>query len=571
MKTEEKIQRFIKSDNFFWALLLVLSFAAFLPSLGARDFFYDDQPLVGHNPILEAGWNSFPRLFSTGYWESVKGSRASVSEYRPILMATFFAEERAFGKNLLEMHAFNLFLNFLAGGLLFILLKRRYGSLAAKAGSLLFVVMTVHLESVFLLVGRSELLSAVFIFSSWICLDSLAPKTRPFWGTLFYVLALLTKESSIMFLPVLFGDDWVSLKMVSNFRARKMIYALMILLSLAYLGLRILILNHPFHGGNPYFTTGPWVKFLTMSLFFWQRYFWPSVSAVGICSDFTRPLIADAAQTSLAALSAFLSLIFLIGISFYFLFYRRSRWAFWVIFPFCFLLPTSHLIIALDTIGAQRFLYLPSAALAAGFGFCVTRLSVKAGIRLLSVALILWQASQSFSQSFNWTTPIGFYSAAARCNPVSAAAQYSLGVRFFEKGLDAEGLIHMKRAVELNPRYGDIWYDLARLNFDKKYFSRARFFLNKALRLNPQDSDSHILLGEIDELDGRQRRAGLEFKKAVFLNSNNPLAQYHRGAWLLKSGKPKLARPYFERFIQMDPQNPMAAPIAKWLGESKGR
>lgn len=571
MKTEEKIQLFIKSDNFFWALLLVLSLAAFLPSLGSRDFFYDDQPLVGHNPILEAGWNSFPRLFSTGYWESVKGSQASVSEYRPLLMATFFAEERGFGKNLLEMHALNLGLNFLAGGLLFILLKRRYGSLAAKAGSLLFVVMTVHLESVFLLVGRSELLSAVFIFSSWICLDSLAQKTRPFLGVLFYAMALLTKESSIMFLPVLFLDDWASSKAVSNFRARKMIYALMVFSSLAYLGLRILILKRPFHGGNPYFTNGPLIKLLTMSLFFWRHYFWPGVSAVGICSDFTRPLIPDAAKTSPLALSACFSLIFLIGISFYFLFYRRSRWAFWVLFPFWFLLPTSHLIIPLDTIGAQRFLYLPSAALAAGFGFCVAELSDKAWARLLAIALILWQASQSFSQSFNWTTPIGFYSAAARCNPVSAAAQYSLGVRFFEKGLDGEGLIHMKRAIELNPRYGDIWYDLARLNFDKKDFSRARFFLNKALSLNPRDSDAHILLGEIDDLEGRQRQAGLEFKKAVFLNSNNPLAQYHWGLWLLKSGKPQQAQAYLRRFIQMDPQNPMAASLAKWLRQVKGR
>ncbi len=524
MKMEEKIQRFIGSDNFFWALLFLASFSAFLPSLGTRDFFYDDQPLIGNNPILEHGWSSFPKLFDTGYWEAVKGRTASVSEYRPLLMATFFVEETVFGKNLMEMHAANLCLNFLAGAFLFILLKRRYGSFAAKMGALLFAVLTVHLESVFLLVGRSELLSAVFVFASWLCLDSLAEKNRPFWGIFFYVSALLTKESSIMFMPVIFLDDWASLKEISAFKSRKMIYVLLSIFSAAYLGLRFLILSRPFHGGNPYFTKGPLITFLTMSIFFWKRYAWPSVSALGICSDFTKPLIPNASIASWTAWSAFLALAFVILTALYFLFFKRSRWAFWVLFPFLFLLPTSHLIIALDTIGAQRFLYLPSVALAAGFGFWVDRLSQKACVRLLAASVIIWQASQSFSQSFNWATPIGFYSSAAQCNPVSAAAQYSLGVRFFEKGLDSEGFLHMRKAVRLNPRYGDIWYDLARLNFEKKDPARARFFVDKALRLNPNDSDAHILSGEIYMLGGRKKKAVREFKEAIFLNPRNPPA-----------------------------------------------
>ena len=523
MKMEEKIRRFIASDSFFWALLFLLSFSAFLPSLGARDFFYDDQPLVGNNPVLEQGWNSFPQLFNTGYWEAVKGRTASVSEYRPFLMATFFLEEHFFGKNLMEMHATNLCLNFLAGVLLFILLRRRCGAFAAKMGSLLFVVLTVHLESVFLLVGRSELLSAVLIFASWLCLDSLAEKKRPFWGIFFYVLALLTKESSIMFLPVLFLDDWVSLKKLADFKSRKMVYAFLSLLSAAYLGLRFLILSRPFHGGNPYFTSGSLIKFLTLSLFFWKHYAWPGVSALGICSDFSKPLIPNAVITSGPAWSAFLALVFILGAAFYFLLSRRSRGAFWVLFPFWWLLPTSHLIIPLDTIGAQRFLYLPSAALAAGFGFWVSRWSCKSWARLLAAAVVIWQASQSFSQSFNWTTPIGFYSAAARCNPVSAAAQYSLGVRFFRAGLDAEGMSHMRRAIELNPRYGDIWYDLAKLSFERKDLARARFFLEKALHLNPNDSDTHILSGEIYILEGQKKKALLELRRAVFLNPKNPM------------------------------------------------
>ncbi len=524
MKMEEKIRRFIGSDNFFWTLLFLLSFSAFLPSLATKDFFYDDQPLVGHNPVLNGGWSSFSQLFETGYWEAVKGRTASVSEYRPFLMATFFLEEHSFGKNLMEMHALNLGLNFLAGVLLFILLRRRYGALAAKIASLLFVVFTVHLESVFLLVGRSELLSAVFVLASWLCLDSLAQKKHIFWGIFFYVSALLTKESSIMFMPVLFLDDWVSLQRISDFKFRKIIYVFLSLLSSAYLGLRFLILSRPFHGGNPYFTGFFLVKLLTLSVFFWKRYAWPGVSALGICSDFSKPLIPNASLVSWTAWGAFGALVLGLGASFYFLAARRSRGAFWILFPFWFLLPTSHLIIALDTIGAQRFLYLPSAALAVGFGFWVSRYSQKAGVRLLAASLILWQATQSFSQSLNWTTPIGFYSAAAQCNPVSAAAQYSLGVRFFEKGLDAQGLVYMRRAITLNPRYGDIWYDLARLNFDKKDFPRAQLFINKALRLNPNDSDTHILAGEIAMLEGQKKKAVLEFKRAVSLNPRNPLS-----------------------------------------------
>ena len=218
------------------------------------------------------------------------------------------------------------------------------------------------------------------------------------------------------------------------------VYAALIFISLAYLFLRSLIFSNPFNGGTSYFTSGRITRVLTMSRFFFGHYFFPALSGCGLCSDFSRPLIADASLSSISAWSSLAVLICGLSFAFYFLFLKRASWAFWVIFPFLFLLPTSNLILPLDTIGAQRFLYIPSVALCVCFGAFWNRFEKKWWGRMTATLLLLWQSSQAFSQSFLWTTPVGFYAAAVSCNPVSSSAQSSLGAAWLEIGQSAKGI-----------------------------------------------------------------------------------------------------------------------------------
>jgi tetratricopeptide (TPR) repeat protein len=568
MKIEEKIRSFTGSNKFFPFFLALAAFAAFAPSLGTRGFFYDDQPLIEANTILHQGFKAFPKLLSTGYWEMVKGKNAPVEEYRPLLMATFLLETRLFGWSPFEMHALNLFLHFLASCLVFLLLRRRMNLSAAKAGALLFAVLAVHMESVSLLVGRSELLSAVFILGAWICLDfsrSARSRKRLLLGIFLYAAALLTKESSIMFLPMIFLDDWVLSRKTSDLKNRQSLYAALSLTSGTYLLLRLPILMHPFHGGVAYFNSSRLIQYLTMGRFFWEHYFFPSVSALGICSDFSRPLIPDALTSSSVAWASLSTLALFLLSAFYFLVAKRSVWAFWVVFPFLFLLPTSHLIIPLDTIGAQRFLYLPSVALCAGFGFFWMRFGKRSWGRMVTSFLLIWQASKAFSQSYLWTTPIGFYSAAAACNPVSASAQYSLGVRFFRAGQDAKGLSHMALAEKLNPRYSQVWYDLGRFAWDKKDLPRAKFFLERAIRLNPSEPDARVLLAELWLKEGNVLKAERGLKDALEIAPDNATAHYNLGILLLKSGKTKKGASQLRKFLQISPDNRLAPSVSALL------
>ena len=130
--------------------------------------------------------------------------------------------------------------------------------------------------------------------------------------------------------------------------------------------MRLAVLDRPFHGGAAYFAaTAPLDAVLTWAKFFALHYAVPAAAATEFCSDFTRPLIPDSGPGDAAAWACLAALI-LAGGSILYGLARRRPWSFWAAGPALFLLPTTHLVVSLDTIGAERFLYFPALALCAG-------------------------------------------------------------------------------------------------------------------------------------------------------------------------------------------------------------
>ncbi len=549
------------------AILSLAVFAAYGSSLKSKAFVYDDQYLIEDNPFLHEGAAGILPTLSQGYWESIYGQDAKVQEYRPVLMLSFLAQTFITGFSVPALRLGNILLHLLVCLLLWEILKRKINQEAALAGALIFAVMPIHSEAVVLLTGRSEVLSAAFLLLSWLALEA-ATTAGLSAGIGLYGLAVLTKESSVLFPAFMALNDWVFFHRKPWEKGSRAGQIGLWLMTLAALAPRFLALSSPFHGGIPYFH-GRLVAGLTMAKFGLEHYLWPSVTGTGLCTDYSRPLIADSSPASSAAWLIFLAVASAYALAAWEIARRRSRWAFWLLAPCLFLLPTSHLIIPLDTLGAERFLYLPTLSLAAGWGFLYWK-SRQATPRLASAALICLCAFYALvlsKRNFIWASPLNFDRAAIACNPVSALAWNGLGSDLISAGLPARGAAALKHASSLNPDLADPYYNMARLEFSRGETIKAGVLLQEALRRDPQSPDAWILLGMCGERGHKDAAALSDFKTAARIDPESPLAQFDAGRLCLVLSDFGCTRRHWGNYLRLAPHDPQTAAVRAWLSK----
>lgn len=128
--------------------------------------------------------------------------------FRPVTFATFAVNWAAAPGRPFAFHVVNLLLHAGVTCLLYLVLQNLLawsprGKAVAFAAALLFAVHPIHTEAVSSIVGRSELLAAGFLFAAWL----LHLQDREIGALICFVVALLSKESAVAFLPlVLLGD-----------------------------------------------------------------------------------------------------------------------------------------------------------------------------------------------------------------------------------------------------------------------------------------------------------------------------------------------------------------------------
>src|SRR6266540_1541641 len=199
-----------KRDKWQWAAVLIAAcILTYANGLGGG-FTYDDKAIVRDNPRIRSP-GSVPQIFATSYFG---GPRGAGTVYRPLLLLSYAVQWWIHGRQAVAFHAVNVLLH--AGATLLLaalLLRIAIPSAVAFSGALLFAVAPIHVEAVTSLVGRGEVLAAVFtLIYLHMALRhlSLPPaatspslsglrRTRRFpallAALLCYALAVLTKES----------------------------------------------------------------------------------------------------------------------------------------------------------------------------------------------------------------------------------------------------------------------------------------------------------------------------------------------------------------------------------------
>ncbi len=131
----------------------------------------DDGWAVVENPLVQGGLRNAARIFTSPY--NYGGPSTTSGVFRPVTTLSFAANYAIHGRAQWGYHLVNLLLH-MAASLLVLSLARRLAEAAmpdraawvALLAGLLFAVHPAHVEAIAPIVGRKELLSAVFALGS---------------------------------------------------------------------------------------------------------------------------------------------------------------------------------------------------------------------------------------------------------------------------------------------------------------------------------------------------------------------------------------------------------------------
>ncbi len=551
-----------------FAFLTVAALAAWGGTLASSVWTRDDRWLILENPLLQA--RAIKPLLFGGYVQAVMSDSAPIHQWRPVLSMSFLAQIAVTGFSQPPLRTANLLLHILVAFLLYeVLRKRGLSSRGALAGAILWAVLPAHSEVTAYLTSRSEMLAAASVLGSWLLLGAPAqPSARRLAaGAGIYLLGALSKEHTLLFPLFLALADWTfSGRRPWDADRRKVYLALGAAAAFVVAG-RMILLPGIAVGGHPYFPPSTtWLtRLLTLSKFWVMHYARPALTGTGMCIEYARPLIPDSGPRDV---TAWLSLAGLLALALAAAraLLRRSAWGFWLLAPCIFLLPTSHLIMELDTIGAQRFLYIPCFALAwlIAKGWEKGTKQVPVLTAVLSGLLILFYTVRARAEVHVWADEIRLYTATLACNPVSAKTRTALAVPLLKAGRQEEGFALLRSALEADGNHYPAVYNLA-LNAHQRGDKRlAREVLARARRLMPEAPDSLSLEGLLAEEDGNWAEAAKAYSAVASLRPQDGAARWNLARSLAHLGRPREAAQQLDKFLELAPHDPDAPAGRRW-------
>ncbi len=168
---------------------LALSFVLFANTIRG-DFVYDDLLVLPRSDLHSL--SSLPHLLVSPYHLDLP----ETGIFRPLTLISFSLNFIMFGDSPASFHVINILLHGFNIFLVFLLVSQLTSRRRAFLAALLFAVLPIHIEAVASIVGRGELLLVGF------GLLALIYRKRYLWSSLFFFLALLSKETAVAILPL---------------------------------------------------------------------------------------------------------------------------------------------------------------------------------------------------------------------------------------------------------------------------------------------------------------------------------------------------------------------------------
>jgi len=373
---------------FAWWLLPVVVALASYAAVATVGFVWDDQSLILGSPLVAGPWSLSDHLFQPFWGSTLQAAR---SFYRPLITASYAADFRLWHGWAGGFHLTNLVLHVVSAVLVGRLCLRA-GARPAVAGFLAaaFAAFPRLTESVVWISGRTDVAAGMFTFGALLVYVSGREHWRKASAGLLLLLGLLCKEVALAGLVALVLFEWRRSEQPR--RAFRVLRELGPILAASFLYgvLRsVVMLERTFEPGSLKRTVASVALASTEAI---GRYLW-------MIADPLRPHLQtgnlERLQPAWSALGALVLVTVLIALYRY---ARRGASMQWMAFGLGAgaIALVLHIVPIQDNIvAADRFLYLPVAALAVGAAPLAERLwqrhpriGITAGVLVTSIFAI---------------------------------------------------------------------------------------------------------------------------------------------------------------------------------------
>lgn len=512
------------------AAVLIVSLALAYGNTFTAPFIFDDIVNIVENASIRQLWPLW-RPFSIPADTGLAG--------RPVVNLSLAVNYAISGEKVWSYHVANLMIHILAA-LTLLGVVRRILNAAKQEGpdsdgallfpfacALLWGLHPLQTQAVTYIIQRCESLMALFfLLTIYSALRGWQSRSQNQWhlaAVLFFSLAVGAKEVAAVAPLLLLAYEWV-------FRGRHPLQAAR-LSPLLYSGLALGLLAAILMAASadtlfsrteqtPIDLATYWLTQSRVILHYLRLSLWPS----GLTIDYGWPPAAFG-----DAWPALLTVLALLGL---------SAWALWKRHPagflgawfFLILAPTS--LIPLPDLAFEHRMYLPLAAVilfvAGTAGRVLASFAPPRGmpvslILCLGLALIL--GALTFERNRDYRSEIAIWSDTIKKRPANFRGYHGVGLALSREGRLAEGLDHLRRAHELNPRNAYVNNDTGFILFLLDRPEESIPFFREAIRIKPLNPKAHNNLGAALARTGWLEEAIFYFSEALKMKPDYPEAR----------------------------------------------
>ena len=551
------------------ALAAILPFAQTLP----HPPVLDDGWAVVENPLVQGGFRNTSRILTSPYNYGGPGTTAGL--FRPVTTLSFAANYAIHGRAPGGYHLVNLLLH-LGASLLVLSLARRLAEAAmpdrapwvALLAGLLFAVHPAHVEAIAPIVGRKELLAAVFALGALLVAFSGRGAARSL-GRLAGSVALLAlgvlSNEGVAVTPLLYGIVAVALPGAAGIGGRPglrnapgrsallrvvAVSAAMALALVPYLALRGLPRGVPLEAQWLAGVPRSAVTFTTSRILgeYLRIFAAPHFLGTDFAYAARVQLIREPGLDLLLSTAAWLPLV--VGAA---LLLRRfplpSAGFLW---SFAALLPVLHLF-PIGVLMAERLTYLPSA------GFCIAAAAVIGSIRRSPVvlaavfALVTSLGIRSAVRAADWRSDLALWESELPKAPDDVVVNNNLAVAYSFRGEYAKAIPVLEHAIRVAPGYWRAQVNLGVAAQGLGDREKAGQAYRKAIGMAPGLSSPLYFYSRFQAAEGDLDGAVATLASARRIAPEEARLATALGQHLAKLGRVDEARAAFQAAIAIDP------------------
>jgi hypothetical protein len=501
-----------------YATLVPIAVAVYANSL-SNGFITDDKLQLLGNPLV-TDIHKLPQVFGSGVW-SFLGYRGNY--YRPVQFLLYALLYGVVGPHALGFHCFMVMLHAANTALVYALARRLIDESmpgAAWIAAALFAVHPIHTEAVDWIAALPDVLLTTLSLAgllAFIRQNGQPNRLQSAGHCGLYLLALLTKETGVMLLPLYAGYQWIvqgksGPAMRGPLRGTNAgLYAGMAAACAIYLVLRIHALGALAPAQQAFIQLSPAAFAMSAAVIaasYLASLVWPAglnfVHIFHATSQATPQLVLALAALAAAAWVAFRLRV------------RRPTVSYSIFWIALTIAPVLNLAGVGQNVFAERYLYLPSVGFVwlAGMAWAWLRTVAPPVAWPAAAAILLACAVATMARNADWKDDFTLLQATLKQSPESGYLHNLMAGVWIERDQFRRALDEQTLAVRYEPRSVTFRKNLGNILLGMDAAAAAREF-EMVTRLDPSLAEGHLDLGLAYQALGDSARAAAEYERAL--------------------------------------------------------